>query len=65
MHNKISLRTGDKVQWQVGLNNSTKMVGVVLEDLNDGNVNIFSHTKNGSACVLEMTVERSKLTLVY
>ena len=60
---QLNLRTGDKVEWSVGLLGSTLMVGVVLEDLNNGLVEIISHTKNGQPCSLIIFVEKVKLKL--
>ena len=65
MSNKFLLRTGDVVAWSTGKFNNDKMTGVVLEDLDDGSVDIITHTLNGKPCVLEMNIEKSKLTLTY
>jgi len=65
MSKEVLLQTGDKVSWSTGKFNLDKMTGVVLEDLGDGNVNLISHTLNGNPCVLDMSVEKKKLALIY
>ena len=61
----LDLRTGDRVGWSTGKFNMDKMTGVVLEDLGDGSVDLVSHTLNEKPCILEMNVEKRKLTLTY
>jgi hypothetical protein len=65
MSKELLLRTGDKVAWSTGKFNMDKMNGVVLEDLKDGTVDLVSHTLNEKPCILEMNVEKRKLTLTY
>ena len=65
MSMEVLLQTGDTVAWSTGKFNMDKMTGVVLEDLKDGSVDIITHTLNGKPCVLEMNIEKSKLTLTY
>ena len=65
MSKEALLRTGDVVAWSTGKFNMDKMTGVVLEDLGDGSVNLVSHTLNSKPCILEMNVEKRKLTLTY
>lgn len=65
MSKELLLQTGDMVAWSTGKFNKDKMTGVVLEDLGDGYVDIVSHTLNGKPCVLEMNIEKIKLTLTY
>ena len=65
MSKELELRTGDVVAWSTGKFNMDKMNGVVLEDLGDGTVDLVSHTLNEKPCVLEMNVEKRKLTLTY
>ena len=64
MKTVINLRTGDLIRWNTGKFNLDTMVGAVLEDLGNGNVDLLSHTLNGKPCVLEMTVKKSKLKLL-
>jgi len=65
MSKEVLLRTGDVVAWSTGKFNMDKMTGVVLEDLGDGSVDLVSHTLNDKPCILEMNIEKSKLTLTY
>ena len=65
MSKELLLRTGDVVAWSTGKFNMDKMTGVVLEDLGDGTVDLVSHTLNEKPCILEMNVEKRKLTLTY
>jgi hypothetical protein len=65
MSSDFALRTGDKVAWSTGKFNKDKMVGVVLEDLGDGSVDLVTHTLNGKTCILSMNIKKSKLTLTY
>ena len=65
MSKEVLLQTGDKVSWACGMFNKDKMVGVVLEDLEDGSVDIVSHTLNGKTCVLSINVQKSKLSLTF
>lgn len=62
---ELALQTGDKVSWKIGLENSTLMTGVVMEDLKNGYVDIISHTKNGYPFVLDLVVNKTILTLIY
>ena len=61
----LDLRTGDRVEWSTGKFNMDKMTGVVLSDLEDGSVDLVSHTLNDKPCVLEMNIEKRKLKLIY
>ena len=61
----LDLITGDRVEWSTGKFNMDKMTGVVLSDLEDGCVDLVSHTLNDKPCVLEMSVEKRKLKLIY
>ena len=65
MSKEVALRTGDVVAWSTGKFNMDKMTGVVLQDLGDGSVDLVSHTLNEKPCILEMNVEKRKLTLTY
>tara|TARA_B100000780_G_C20805638_1_gene320015 strand:+ start:162 stop:359 length:198 start_codon:yes stop_codon:yes gene_type:complete len=65
MSKELLLQTGDKVSWSTGMFNKDKMIGVVLEDLEDGSVDIVSHTLNGKTCVLSTNVQKSKLSLTF
>ncbi len=65
MSKEVLLQTGDMVAWSTGKFNMDRMTGVVLEDLEDGSVNLVSHTLNEKPCILEMNVEKKKLTLTY
>jgi hypothetical protein len=59
----LKLRTGDKVTWKVGIDDCFIMVGVVLEELSDGTVDVICHTRNGLACTCSVIIDKSKLTL--
>lgn len=65
MSKEVLLQIGDKVSWSTGKFNMDKMTGVVLEDLGDGSVDLVSHTLNGNPCILDMNVEKRKLSLTY
>ena len=65
MSKEVLLQTGDMVAWSTGKFNMDRMTGVVLEDLGDGSVSLVSHTLNEKPCILEMSVEKRKLTLTY
>lgn len=65
MSKEVLLQTGDMVAWSTGKFNMDKMTGVVLEDLGDGSVDLVSHTLNDKPCILDMNVEKSKLSLTY
>ena len=60
----MRLRTGDKVFWTIGLLARTKIVGVVIEEYEEGTVHVLTHTKNGVASVADVEIDRSKLTLI-
>jgi len=62
---EVLLQTGDKVQWCTGRIGGDVMVGVVLEDLGDGSVDLVTHTLNGKTCILSMNIKKSKLSLTY
>jgi hypothetical protein len=56
----LKLQTGDKVHWFV---NKIEVIGVVLEDLENGNVEIMTHSHHGSPSTLLTTVEKFRLEL--
>lgn len=59
----MNLQTGDKVTWESGSKSNRFMTGVVLEDLDNGLVDIISHSNNGLVCTQIMQVEKTKLKL--
>ena len=59
----MNLRTGDKVTWQSGSKSNRFMTGVVLEDLDNGLVDIISHSNNGLVCTQFIQVAKNKLKL--
>ena len=63
MNKELLLRTGDKVSWNIGMGNQILMEGVVYEDLENGEVDIRSHTKNGVPFIIDLKVNKDKLTL--
>lgn len=65
MNKDILLRTGDKVEWRTGMGNQMLLTGVVYEDLDNGLVDIRSHTKNGVPFIMDLEVLKSKLTLIF
>ena len=64
MKTDLKLRTGDKVSWTIGILKNIDMVGCVLEEKDDGTVEVLSHTNNGSPCTLIVMISRKKLTLI-
>tara|TARA_R110002073_G_scaffold27337_1_gene88368 strand:+ start:4051 stop:4233 length:183 start_codon:yes stop_codon:yes gene_type:complete len=58
----LDLQTGDKVTWKVGV---FIMVGAVLEDHGEGEVEVITHTRNGGQHNQTTFVNKSKLTLMY
>jgi hypothetical protein len=56
----LDLRTGDKVTWVVG---KFLMVGAVLEDHGEGEIEVITHTRNGGNHNQRTFIHKSLLTL--
>ena len=60
----MKLRTGDKVEWKVGIGKKILMQGVVMEEKENGDVDIITHTKDHRPFVVDLLVKRCMLTLI-
>ena len=60
----MKLRIGDKVEWRVGVLNSVRVTGVVMDEDDFGTVSIVSHSVNGVPNNIETKVRRKKLKLI-
>ena len=58
----LKLQIGNKVSWAAG---KLLIVGVVLEDHGEGEIEIMTHTRNGSVYNQIVFVNKNLLKLVY
>jgi len=61
----MKLQIGDKVKWYTGIGSQMRLTGIVMEELENGTIDVFSHTKNEIPFHMDLNIERNKLTLIY
>ena len=62
MDKNLELMTGDKVTWKAG---KFQIIGVVLQDHGEGEVEVITHTRDGGQHNQTAFVHKDKLTLVF
>ena len=60
----MKLRIGDKVEWRVGVLNSVRVTGVVMDEDDFGTVTVVSHSVDGVPNNQEILVSKKKLKLI-